>query len=118
MGTSVGTDTRCALTQVPPPPTTLCCALPMAGAFALGVDISIRSSTYRSYIMGAITLSIRQFFNALTVLFAAGEKVAKSLDNLATVAEETSGQYVDDSRAQRAIKRIELEKQLKLVEAK
>ncbi len=59
-----------------------------------------------------IALSIRQFFSMVTVLFGAGEKFAKSIDNIATVAEETSGAYVDSSRYERQIKLKALEKRL------
>lgn len=43
-----------------------------------------------------------QLFSMFTVLFSAGEKLAATVDNLATVAEETSGQYKDQSRINRA----------------
>jgi len=55
-----------------------------------------------------------QFWTMLTVLFASGEKVSQALGNsainLATVAEEMSQQYLDETRIERA-------KQLKLLEA-
>lgn len=50
------------------------------------------SSTFRSMLM------------ALCAFFSAAEKIGKTLDNLATVAEETSGAYVDEARADRQAK--------------
>ena len=52
----------------------------------------------------------KQFFTMLTVLFSAGEKTAKSLDNLATWAEESSGAFADQAR-------IERKKKLQIISA-
>lgn len=46
----------------------------------------------------------RQFFSMITVLFTAGEKLAKSADNLATWAEESTGAFSDQARIERAKK--------------
>lgn len=51
-----------------------------------------------------VSLTFRQLLNMLSSFFAAGEKIGKTLDNLATVAEETSGAYVDEARADRLAK--------------
>ena len=59
-----------------------------------------------------IAITLRQFFSMFTVLFAAGEKLAMTADNLATVAQETSGAYVDSARSERARKAIILDRQL------
>jgi hypothetical protein len=58
--------------------------------------------------------AFRQLLAMFTVLFTAGEKLGKTLDNLATVAEETSAGYVDNTRAQRAHDAIAFKRQLKL----
>jgi hypothetical protein len=52
----------------------------------------------------SMSQAIRQFLIMLATFFSAGEKIAKTLDNLATVAEETSGSYVDEARADRQAK--------------
>ncbi len=54
--------------------------------------------------MSAISLAITQFFSAFTVLFAAFESGCKTVHNLATVAEESSGQYKDQARVDRVAK--------------
>ena len=46
--------------------------------------------------------AVRQMWAAFAALFMAFEKIANSLNNLATVADETSAQYVDDARITRA----------------
>ena len=51
-----------------------------------------------------MSLAFRQFLTMLATFFAAGESIAKTVHNLATVAEETSGQYVDEARADRQAK--------------
>lgn len=48
--------------------------------------------------------AIKQFFSMITVLFSAGERTAKALDNMAAWAEESSGQFNDTARSERAIK--------------
>jgi hypothetical protein len=57
--------------------------------------------------MGA---ALSQLFATLVSFFVAFEKIGTTINNLATVAEETSGSYVDESRAKRA-------KQLKQLQA-
>ena len=52
---------------------------------------------------------INQIFASITVLFAAVEKMAKSINNLATVGEEMSGEFKDTARADRAEKRLQRE---------
>ena len=54
-----------------------------------------------------ITSSIAEIFNAVTTVASAANYGAKALENLAIVAEETSGQYVDNARSDREIKQIE-----------
>jgi len=51
-----------------------------------------------------LSSAFRSLLLMLTSFFSAGEKIGKTLDNLATVAEETSGQYVDEARADRQAK--------------
>jgi hypothetical protein len=51
-----------------------------------------------------ISFAFRSMLAMLTSFFSAGEKIGKTLDNLATVAEETSGVYVDEARAERQAK--------------
>lgn len=48
--------------------------------------------------------AIKQFFSMITVLFSAGERTAKALDNMAAWAEESSGQFNDVARNERALK--------------
>lgn len=52
----------------------------------------------------AMIQMFKQLFAMFTVLFSAGEKTAKSLDNLATWAEESSGAFADQARLERAKK--------------
>ena len=54
-----------------------------------------------------ITSSIAEIFNAVTTVASAANYGAKALENLAIVAEETSGQYVDNARSDREIRQIE-----------
>ena len=54
--------------------------------------------------MGAFSSAFTQFFAALTVLFTAFTKLAGTVDNLATVAEESSGSYKDQARVERIAK--------------
>jgi hypothetical protein len=54
--------------------------------------------------MQAFSTAIVQFFSAITVLFGAFEKGAKTIDNILTVAEEASGAYKDEAKADRAKK--------------
>jgi hypothetical protein len=61
--------------------------------------------------MSALSAAFIQFCSAFTVLFAAFEKVCKTADHLATVAEESSGAYMDEERIKRASNRRKLETQ-------
>lgn len=61
--------------------------------------------------MQAFTAALVQFFTAITTFFSAFEKIAKTADNLATVASESSGAYCDEARIQRSIKLKALEAQ-------
>lgn len=58
-------------------------------------------------------IAFAQFFNMLAVLFSAGEKAAKSLDNLATVGEEMSAGFVDQTRLERQQKLAQLKAEAK-----
>ena len=51
-----------------------------------------------------ITTALRSMLTMLVAFFSAGERIGKTLDNLATVAEETSASYVDEARADRQAK--------------
>lgn len=51
----------------------------------------------------AISAAITSLFTVITTLCSASNKTAKALDNLATVAEEMSGTYVDNARADREL---------------
>ena len=48
--------------------------------------------------------AFKQFFIVITTLFSAAEKVAKSLDNLATVGDVMSTDFVEVARIEAAIK--------------
>jgi hypothetical protein len=67
--------------------------------------------------MSSISLAITQLFTALTVLFTAFESICKTADNLATVAEESSGQYRDQARIQRAMQLSKLEAERRAAQA-
>lgn len=58
--------------------------------------------------MSAFSTAFTQFFAALTVLFTAFTKIASTVDNLATVADESSGAYCDEARIQRQMKLAKL----------
>ena len=45
-----------------------------------------------------------QFFSMLSMLFSAGERTAKSLDNLAKWAEDESGTFVENAAIEREAK--------------
>lgn len=53
-----------------------------------------------------VSTTFRSLLTMLAAFFSAGEKIGKTLDNLATVAEETSGAYVDEARADREAKAL------------
>jgi hypothetical protein len=67
--------------------------------------------------MSAFTSAFTQFFTALTVLFTAFSKLCGTADNLASVAEESSGAYRDQARIERAAKLAALNKQLAITQA-
>lgn len=62
--------------------------------------------------MSAFSQAFNQFFTMLSLLFSAASKLCGTADNLATVAEEASGQYKDQARIDRArnLQRIEHER--------
>ena len=59
--------------------------------------------------MGAFSKAFTQLFSALTVLFTAFESICNTANNLATVAEESSGSYKDQARIDRQMKLAQLE---------
>jgi hypothetical protein len=61
--------------------------------------------------MSALSAAIVQFFSALTTLFSAFDKVAKTIDNIATVGEQSSAQYMDEATERRKQQRAQLEAQ-------
>ena len=54
--------------------------------------------------MSAFSLMVTQFFTMFSNLFSAANKICITADNLATVAEESSGTYRDQARIDREIK--------------
>lgn len=60
---------------------------------------------------------LAQFFRMFERLFAAGEKTAGAIDNLATVGLEMSQAYVDQSRYERQIQNVQLRKDLQAAKA-
>lgn len=64
--------------------------------------------------MQAISVAIVQFFTMLTTLFSAGEKLAGAIDNLATVANESSGDYADEARINREMRKAQRERDREL----
>lgn len=54
--------------------------------------------------MSAFTLAFTQFFGFIAICFTALERLGKTCDNLATVAEESSGTYKDQARIVRRAK--------------
>jgi hypothetical protein len=66
--------------------------------------------------MSAISLAITQFFSALAVFFTAFEKIGKTADNLATIAEESSGAYMDEARITRQEKLAKLNHNLRITQ--
>lgn len=57
-----------------------------------------------------------RFFSMITVLFSAGERGAKALDNMAAWAEESSAQFNDQARAERRQKLAIHQAKMKLIE--
>ena len=62
---------------------------------------------------GSITRAVEAAANVLVVSCNAAEKVAKSADNLASVMEEKSGEYLDTARIKRAKNYATLDAELK-----
>ena len=58
-----------------------------------------------------------QFFRMFERLFSAGEKCAASLDNLATVGLEMSQGYVEKTRAENTISKIQLKQEIAAAKA-
>ena len=61
--------------------------------------------------MGALSKAFTQFFVMLEYAFSAVTKIFITADNLATVAEETSGEYKDQARINRVRNRARLDAQ-------
>ena len=61
--------------------------------------------------------AVGSVLNVLIVTAGAAEKVVKSVDNLASVAEETSGMYLERTRIQNKGVKAMLEGELKQLEA-
>ena len=51
--------------------------------------------------MSMFTLAFTRFFAMFAALFAAGEHAASALNNITIVLDESSGTYVDKTRADR-----------------
>jgi hypothetical protein len=62
--------------------------------------------------------TIRQFFVVVTRLFTACEKVAISLDNLATVGEVMSSDFVEIAKLEAAMKLSDKKAELRAIEQK
>lgn len=62
--------------------------------------------------------AFRQIFIVITRLFTAAEKVAISLDNLATVGEVMSSDFVEVARLEAAMKLSDKKAELRAIEAK
>lgn len=58
--------------------------------------------------------AFKQLFLMFSVLFSAGEKAAKSLDNLASIGEEMSEGYLLKGRLERQAELTKLKRQLEL----
>jgi len=69
----------------------------------------------------SIINAIVAIMTSITTSAGALDKVAKSLDNLATVAEETSASYVDEAKSDREIAKLrraaERQKQLAAIQS-
>jgi hypothetical protein len=61
--------------------------------------------------MQAFSSAFNQVFIAIALFFTVIEKLFKTADNLATVAEESSGTYKDQARIQRRAKLAALNKE-------
>lgn len=98
--------------NIPPPTLTsldFSRPLPPFNQYASGSGVAILPSLIRSITMGAFSKAFTQLFSALTVLFTAFESICNTANNLATVAEESSGSYKDQARIDRAMKLAQLE---------
>ena len=60
----------------------------------------------------SLFMMLSQFFTAMTVLGVAVEKGAKSIENLATVAELSTNSMVEESKIVNATKLKQLQRQL------
>ena len=60
----------------------------------------------------------RHMFMALSQFFIGFEKIGNSFVNLTTIGEEMSGTYLDETRAQRADQRLQLEAKTKALRLK
>ena len=60
--------------------------------------------------MSQFSQAFSAFFAMLFTLFSAGEKFARSIENLATVAEQSSGEYADEAAIQREMRLAERQK--------
>lgn len=58
--------------------------------------------------MSGLSTAFLQFFSAITVLFSAFERFARTADNIGKVAEESSAAYADDAAETRQIKLAKL----------
>lgn len=65
----------------------------------------------------AISSCIKQFFNAITLLFAAAEKISSTALILSTVGEDTALMYSDEARINRAKQLAKLNAELQVSEA-
>lgn len=62
--------------------------------------------------MSAFSLAFTQFFATLAAFFNAFEKLGKTIDNVASVAEQSSGMYRKEAEFNLASKDLELSKKL------
>jgi hypothetical protein len=64
--------------------------------------------------MHAISTAIVALFTMITTLCSAGNRAASALDNLASVAENASGEYKDQSEYDRETRRIQRQRDREL----
>ena len=62
--------------------------------------------------------AMRQFFVVITTLFSASEKVAIALNNLATVGEVMSADFVEIAKLEAAMKLSDKKAELRAIEEK
>jgi hypothetical protein len=60
--------------------------------------------------MQAISTAIVALFTMITTLCSAGNKAASALDNLASVADNASGEYKDEAEYNRETRRLQRER--------